>query len=142
MSLLTFAALSVVALILAGIVLAVIPVEALRVEVLRSAGSLPPHIVGAFEEPLGFQQSASGIYFVFDRRGHAVYTIDLDKRGVRKAVEIGVDLVGRHRNGGRNEREAFAADVKNTRRTGGADQPGKLVGRDGVWSRHAGALFG
>jgi hypothetical protein len=89
MPLLPFAALSVGALILAGIVLAVIPVEALRVEVLRSAGSLPPHIVGAFEEPLGFQQSASGIYFVFDRRGHAVYTIDPDKRGVRKAVEIG-----------------------------------------------------
>ncbi len=43
---------------------------------LRSIGGLPPHIVGLFEEPLGFQQTPGGPYFVFDRRGHTVYAVD------------------------------------------------------------------
>ena len=42
-----------------------------------------------FEEPLGFQQAASGVYYVFDRRGHAVHTVDPDRTAARKAVEIG-----------------------------------------------------
>lgn len=63
--------------------------SALRVEVLRSIGGLPPHIVGTFEEPLDFQQASTGVYYVFDRRGHAVHTIDPDRRFARKAVEIG-----------------------------------------------------
>lgn len=62
---------------------------ALRVEVLRATGGLPPHIVGLFEEPLGFQQSPGGPYYVFDRRGHTVYTVDADKTAARKLVEIG-----------------------------------------------------
>jgi hypothetical protein len=62
---------------------------ALRVEVLRSVGGLPPHIVGLFEEPLGFQQTPGGPYYVFDRRGHTVYWIDSDKTAARKLVEIG-----------------------------------------------------
>jgi hypothetical protein len=79
----------VLALALTIFVLAVAPVTALSVEVLRSAGGLPPHIVGTFEEPLAFQQAASGLYFVFDRRGHAVHTIDPDMKSSRKAVEVG-----------------------------------------------------
>jgi len=86
---LPFAALIAGALALAGVLLAVVPLQALRVERLTSSGGLPPHIVGTFEEPLGFQESAAGVYFVFDRRGHAVHTIDPDKRASRKAVEIG-----------------------------------------------------
>jgi len=62
---------------------------ALRVEVLRAAGGLPPHIVGLFEEPLGFQQTPGGPYYVFDRRAHTVYTVDADKTATRKVVEIG-----------------------------------------------------
>lgn len=69
--------------------LAAAPVGALQVELLQSVGGLPPHIVGAFEEPINFQQAPTGTYYVFDRRGHAVYTIDSDRRGVRKAVDIG-----------------------------------------------------
>jgi hypothetical protein len=65
------------------------PAARLRVEVLRSVGGLPPHIVGTFEEATGFQQSASGVYYVFDRRGHAVHTIDPDKKGAVKIVDIG-----------------------------------------------------
>ncbi len=62
---------------------------ALNTDTLRSIGSLPPHIVGLFEEPLNFQQAANGVYFVFDRRAHSVYTIDPAKTSARKAVDIG-----------------------------------------------------
>ena len=62
---------------------------ALTVEVLRSVGSLPPHIVGLFEEPLGFQQTPGGPYYVFDRRGHTVYTVDAGTTAVRKLIEVG-----------------------------------------------------
>ena len=70
-------------------VLATRSLDALRVEVLRSIGGLPPHVVGRFEEPIGFQQAANGTYYVFDRRGHAVYTVDPDRQTSRKAVDIG-----------------------------------------------------
>ena len=63
--------------------------DALTVEILRSVWSLPPHIVGLFEEPLNFQQSPDGPYYVFDRRGHTVYTVDADKTFARKLIEIG-----------------------------------------------------
>jgi hypothetical protein len=63
--------------------------SALRVEVLRSAGGIPPHIVGAFEEPISFQQAESGQYFVFDRRGHTVYGIDAKRTAAWKLIEIG-----------------------------------------------------
>jgi hypothetical protein len=85
----SLAGIVLVGTVLAGIVLAVIPVRALGVEVLRSIGGLPPHIVGTFEEPLAFQQATNGLYFVFDRRGHAVHTVDPEMTGARKAVEIG-----------------------------------------------------
>ena len=65
---------------------------ALTVDVLRSVGGLPPHIVGLFEEPLGFQQTPDGLYYVFDRRGHSVYVVDADKKAARKIVEIGQEL--------------------------------------------------
>ena len=60
-----------------------------RIETLRATGGLPPEICNLFREPLGIQQTASGVYYVFDRRGHAVYSLDPDARGVRKVVEIG-----------------------------------------------------
>ena len=63
--------------------------EALPSEVLRSVGGLPPHVVGLFEEPLGFQQAANGAYYVFDRRGHSVYAVDAAKKGAVKLVDIG-----------------------------------------------------
>jgi hypothetical protein len=63
--------------------------SALRVDVLRSVGGLPPHIVGTFEEAINFQQAASGMYYVFDRRGHTVHTVAPDRTSARKAVEIG-----------------------------------------------------
>ena len=62
------------------------------VEVLRAVSSLPPHIVGLFEEPLGFQQTPGGPYYVFDRRGHTVYAVFSDKTAAVKLTEIGAEL--------------------------------------------------
>src|SRR5688500_3321344 len=70
-------------------VLLVRPVTALRVDVLRSIGGLPPHIVGTYEEPINFQQAANGMYYVFDRRGHAVHAVGPGRTISRKAVDIG-----------------------------------------------------
>jgi hypothetical protein len=65
------------------------PDAALRVEVLQSVGGLPPHLVGTFEEPIDFQQAKSGEYYVFDRRGHTVHTVDAARMTSRKVLEIG-----------------------------------------------------
>jgi hypothetical protein len=61
----------------------------LQVEVLNSIGGLPPHIVGMFEEPIDFQQAQSGEYYIFDRRGHTVHTVDAARTTSRKVLEIG-----------------------------------------------------
>ena len=45
-------------------------------EQIRSSGGLPPHVVGQFREPAGFQQAPSGDYYIFDRGGHRVYRVD------------------------------------------------------------------
>ena len=63
--------------------------SALQVEILTSVGGLPPHIVGTFEQPINFQQSESGTYYVLDRRGQTVYTVDAAKKAVSTAVRIG-----------------------------------------------------
>jgi len=60
-----------------------------RVETLRAVGGLPPNICNQFRDPLGLQQTATGVYYVFDRRGHAVYSIDPNGTATRKVVEIG-----------------------------------------------------
>ncbi|MEO6237987.1 MAG: hypothetical protein ABIQ52_13380 [Vicinamibacterales bacterium] len=60
-----------------------------RVEILRSTTGLPAHIAGIFREPLAFQQTDAGQYFVFDRRAHAVFTIAND--AARKIVDIGAE---------------------------------------------------
>ena len=62
-----------------------------RLEVLRSVNTLAPDVVGQFREPLGFKQTASGDYYVFDRRAHAVYSVDEGGRTSRKLVQIGAE---------------------------------------------------
>ena len=74
---------------LSGSFFVVATLSALTPEVLRSTGAVPAHIAGQFREPAGFQQSASGQYFVFDRRGHTVYGLDAEQSGVAKIVTIG-----------------------------------------------------
>jgi hypothetical protein len=77
------------AMLVAASLSATRPVTALDIEILRSIGGLPPHIVGMFDEPLGFQQTPNGPYYVFDRRGHSVYMVDADRTAARKLIEIG-----------------------------------------------------
>jgi hypothetical protein len=64
---------------------------ALRPDVLRSSGAIPAHIAGRFREPVGFQQSKSGQYFVFDRRAHTVYGIDEQQTSSWEIVQIGAE---------------------------------------------------
>jgi hypothetical protein len=60
-----------------------------RVETLRAVGGLAPEICGQFREPLAFQQAANGVYYVFDKRGHSVYSIDPEGKASRSVVTIG-----------------------------------------------------
>jgi hypothetical protein len=60
-----------------------------HVDVLTSVASLPPDIVGRFRQPMGFARVPDGPYYVFDRRGHSVHTVDVDDSSVRTLVEIG-----------------------------------------------------
>jgi len=65
------------------------PVQPGRVETLRAVGGLRPEICGKFREPQAFQQTASGVYYVFDRRGHSVHSIDPAGTASRTVVTIG-----------------------------------------------------
>ena len=65
------------------------PEAAHHVEILRSTGGLPAHVVGTFREPSVFQQAPDGRYFVFDRRGQAVYRIDRDRTASTRLVQVG-----------------------------------------------------
>ncbi|HYT77417.1 MAG TPA: hypothetical protein VEL79_21855 [Vicinamibacterales bacterium] len=60
-----------------------------RVQILQSTGGIPAHIAGSFREPMAFQETDAGQYFIFDRRGHAVFTIAQD--AAKKIVEIGAE---------------------------------------------------
>jgi hypothetical protein len=68
-----------------------IVLPALGPELIRSVGAIPPEIAGRFRQPAGFQQAASGQYFVFDRRGHTVYGIDEQHASVWQIVQIGAE---------------------------------------------------
>ena len=69
--------------------LCVAVLQALVPEVLRSSGAVPAHVAGQFREPVGFQQSSSGQYFVFDRRAHTVYGLDAQMSSAWTIVTIG-----------------------------------------------------
>jgi hypothetical protein len=68
---------------------AVVAVYALAPEVLRPTGAIPAYVAGRFRQPVGFQQSASGQYFVFDRRAHTVYGLDAQQSSAWEIVTIG-----------------------------------------------------
>lgn len=70
--------------------LLVLPVRAaLQVDVLEAAASLPPHVLAAFDQPLGFEQQPDGSYLVFDQRGHTVHAVDAARDAVATLVSIG-----------------------------------------------------
>ncbi|MEY4093771.1 MAG: hypothetical protein RLZZ53_970 [Acidobacteriota bacterium] len=61
------------------------------VDVLKSVNALPPHIAGLFRDPIGCKQTANGDYYVFDRRGHTVYSVDQAGTTAQKLVQIGAE---------------------------------------------------
>jgi hypothetical protein len=75
--------------VLCGLGVLTASLGALKPDVLRSSGAVPPHIAGKFREPIGFQQSASGQYFVFDRRAHVVHGLDAQQASSWEIVHIG-----------------------------------------------------
>lgn len=77
--------------ILIVVLLLFAPLAALKLEVLQSTGAIPAHIAGRFREAAGFQQSASGQYFVFDRRAHAVFGVDDAQTTSWEVVRIGAE---------------------------------------------------
>jgi hypothetical protein len=64
---------------------------ALTPEVLKSTGGIPAHIAGRFRNPIGFQQSAFGQYFIFDRRSHAVFGVDESLENAWEIIQIGAE---------------------------------------------------
>jgi hypothetical protein len=62
------------------------------VETLQSTDALPPHIVGRFGDPAGFEQAPDGTSFVFDRRGHTVYRVDAQRSAATPIVAVGHEL--------------------------------------------------
>jgi hypothetical protein len=62
---------------------------ALTPQVWSSIDAIPPHIAGRFRDARGFQQSAFGQYFVFDRRGHRVYGVDEAQQSVWELIQLG-----------------------------------------------------
>ncbi|MFN7916058.1 MAG: hypothetical protein U0Q55_12035 [Vicinamibacterales bacterium] len=64
---------------------------AISADTLTPSRSVPPEIAGRFRDPRGFQQSASGQYYVFDRRAHEMWGIDPRFDGPFRIVEIGAE---------------------------------------------------
>jgi hypothetical protein len=58
---------------------------------IQSIDAIPAHIAGRFRDATGFQQAASGQYFVFDRRSHVVFGVDAEKSSVWEIVHIGAE---------------------------------------------------
>lgn len=78
-------------LVAIAVLLLLSPLAALTLEILQSASAIPAHLAGRFREPAGFQQSASGQYFVFDRRAHAVFGLDEAQTGSWEIIQIGAE---------------------------------------------------
>ena len=63
----------------------------LPAEVLRPVGALPPHVTSRFEDPVAFQQSPRGDYYVFDRRSHSVFSYTPGADAPKKVIQIGAE---------------------------------------------------
>ena len=64
-------------------------VLAIGPDVVRSIDAIPAHVAGQFRDPFGFERSASGQYFVFDRRSQIVYGVDARGEHAWEIVHIG-----------------------------------------------------
>jgi hypothetical protein len=77
--------------VLCGCLLFAATLCAIQPDVIRSSNAVPAHVAGRFREVAGFQQSASGQYFVFDRRGHRVYGLDEQQSSSWEIIQIGAE---------------------------------------------------
>jgi hypothetical protein len=77
--------------VLVAVVLALSPLSALKPDILLSSDAVPANIAGRFRDPTGFEQSASGQYFVFDRRAHKVFGVDEGHTSSWEIVQIGAE---------------------------------------------------
>jgi len=75
----------------AVVLFATISLVAIKPDTIRSVSAVPPHIAGQFRNPLGFQQSKDGQYYVFDQRAHTVFSIDAAMTTSRQVVMIGAE---------------------------------------------------
>lgn len=62
-----------------------------RVEQLRATGALPAHIAGRFRQVLGFEQTDAGVYYVFDRRAHTIYTVAPGADAPQQLLSLGAE---------------------------------------------------
>ncbi len=114
-----------------------------RVDTLRAVAALPAEIVGGFREPLACERLASGETLVFDRRGHAVFSVGRASAAARQLVSIGGEdgrvieptafdadpdgtFVVADAPNGRERVQIFAPDG---RRAGGFQLPGRATPR-------------
>jgi hypothetical protein len=70
---------------------AVARLAAAAIETLKPVAALPAHIANQFEHLSACQQTASGVYFVFDRRAHSVYTAPRTLERAQKLIAIGTE---------------------------------------------------
>ena len=77
--------------VLLGCALCSAPLQGLPTAVLRSVRAVPAHIAGRFPNAAGFQQAASGQYFVFDRRLQKVFGLDERMESSWEIVQIGAE---------------------------------------------------
>ena len=63
----------------------------LPVETLVATGGLPAHIVGLFQDPIGFAEASTGESIVLDRRAHTIYSINRQRTAARKVIVVGFE---------------------------------------------------
>ncbi len=73
------------------LIVLVAPLTGFPPDVLQSVGAVPVHLAGRFRGATGFQQSAWGQYYVFDRRAHIVFGIDEQMESVWPIVHLGFE---------------------------------------------------
>jgi hypothetical protein len=76
-------------LLAAAVLLAGSAAAAISIDTISPVRSIPPELAGRFRDARGLQQSASGQYFVFDKRAHTMWGIDAAFEGIWRIVDIG-----------------------------------------------------
>src|SRR5262249_24298375 len=70
---------------------AIAVLDARSPEILQPTGAIPAHVAGRFRSAIGFQQSDSRQYFIFDRRAHTAFGVDAEQSSSWEIVQIGAE---------------------------------------------------